>query len=279
MPWRPLSAREAEQVFEETLFEGVPGHLASALREWLEEATDEACRRRIAALTRTSDLPSGNRMFCDWVSDEVAGDLLLDLIDAVLHVGPAPQFSALHPPKVLIRQLDELLTDGGSVYHVRADACGLERRIAPEIADAASHAIARAEAGTPSAAKHLAAAWQAAYGLHPNPTLAYSEAVKAVEAALIPLVQPKHAKATLGTVLGELRAKADRWRFAIDHGPSRDGNIAPVIAMAEMLWTGQTDRHATNGPTRTTSVPAAESALFVAIPLVQWAQSGALTRR
>lgn len=281
--WRPLSARESDEAIDDTLFEGVPDHLERLFREWLIDSTQPATRRRIAAMTRTADLPSDMPSFTRWLADYCPTDLLLDLVDAVLYAGPEP--GGLRSPFEAISELRTLLLDGGSAYSVKPDFlpaqhCRLERRVAAETAEVARSAIAKATttASAPSAATHLAAAWKAVYGLHPNPALAYSEAVKAVEAALIPVVQPNHGRATLGTVLGELRANSDRWQIAIDHGPNHTGDIRPFVAMAEALWTGQTDRHATNGPTRSVSQTAAEGAVFLAATLVQWAQAGVFSK-
>lgn len=272
--WRPLSARESGDEIEGALFEGVPDHLDQLLREWLVDCTQTPIRRRVAAMTRTVGLPSGHVDFKNWMAAYAPKDRLLDLVDAVLYVGPEPNPG--RTSYMAISELDDLLLDGGSVYCVAGDWRGLERRVAAETAEAATRAMATAAA--PSAAKHLGAAWKAAYGLHPNPALAYSEAVKAAEAALIPIVQPNHRRATLGTVLGELRANSAQWRIAIDHGPSHTGDIGPLVVMAETLWTGQTDRHAANGPTRAVSQGAAEGAVFLAVTLVQWAQAGFLSQ-
>jgi hypothetical protein len=274
--WRRLSARESGEAVGEALFEGVPVHLDRLFRDWLVECTEAPMRRRVGAMTRTVGMPSDYGGFAVWMADRCPRDSLLDLIDAVLYVGPEP--NRPRTPDMAISELDGLLLDGGSVYCVAADGRSLERRVAAEAAEAATRAMAMARSAAPSATNHLGAAWKAAYGLHPNPALAYSEAVKAVEAALIPVVQPNHGRATLGTVLGELRANSARWRIAIEHGSDHAGDVQPLVAMAETLWTGQTDRHAASGPTRSVSRDAAEAAVFLVATLVQWAQAGTLRR-
>jgi hypothetical protein len=275
--WRPLSARESSEAADEALFEGVPKHLVQPLREWLASNTKKRSRLRIAAMTRTIGLPSDDYDYEEWMREDSPKSALLDLVDALLHVGPesdAYRYSA----EDAIDLIAAILVDGGSVYGVNDDRSGLQRRVAEETVQAATHAMDVASITRPSAAKHLRGAWQAAFGLHPTPPLAYSEAVKAVEAALIPVVQPNHARATLGTVLGELRANAARWGIAIEHGPNHAGDVTPLIVMAETLWTGQTDRHAANGPTRAVSQKAAEGAVFLAVTVVQLVEGGILRR-
>lgn len=48
-----------------------------------------------------------------------------------------------------------------------------------------------------SAGKHLSKAWNCAFGRIPDYSQAYSEAIKAVEAATTPVLSPKDADATL----------------------------------------------------------------------------------
>ena len=55
----------------------------------------------------------------------------------------------------------------------------------------------------------LARARESLYGLHPNPTMAFSQAIKAVEDAAIPVVIPKSSKATLGTVVNAIYNQTD----------------------------------------------------------------------
>ncbi|MFJ5731515.1 hypothetical protein [Streptomyces paradoxus] len=80
------------------------------------------------------------------------------------------------------------------------------------------------------------AQWQAAYGRSPDPVRAYSEAIKAVECAAHAVIQPNNAKATLGTMLGEIKNARHKFSAAI---PSPAGDpIAPAEAMMLALWEG-----------------------------------------
>lgn len=69
----------------------------------------------------------------------------------------------------------------------------------------AGRADAAAMPAAGSAADHLATAWQAAYARSPDPVRAYSEAIKAAEAAAHAVIEANNVKATLGTMLGEIR--------------------------------------------------------------------------
>lgn len=102
-------------------------------------------------------------------------------------------------------RLDIQRVETGEQWHghpMYRDIRTLQRRTSEETA-AAVHAVSE-QASEPG--KHLSAAWNHAYGRNPDPRSAYREAVMAVEAASIPIVSPNNAKATLGTVIGDLRS-------------------------------------------------------------------------
>lgn len=142
----------------------------------------------------------------------------------------------------------------------------LERRTLP-----AAAAAARAQTSLPgNASVHLDKAWSAAFGREPNPSAAYSESVKAVEAAAIPIVLPSDPLATLGKVVGELRANPQKYAVIFSRGASPVkgatlSSLEVVIAQADLLWSNQTDRHA---PIVPITQAQAELAVNMAIMLV-----------
>lgn len=79
-------------------------------------------------------------------------------------------------------------------------------------------------------------------------------------------------------MLGQLRATPDRWVLAI-RGPGGAGSITPLIAMIELLWTGQTSRHGGQAPTRPETFEEAQMAVHLAVTLAQWFIGGAVSRR
>ncbi|MCX4826243.1 hypothetical protein OG883_42050 [Streptomyces sp. NBC_01142] len=176
-------------------------------------------------------------------------------------------------------RLARLLDHAGSVYRVNDTGDGLEERITPTIRDAVRHTVAEADARPTagSAAEHLAIAWQAAYGLHPDPGKAYGEAIKAVESAAHAVIQPNHARATLGTMLGEIGNARAKFTTAISTSAGKDP-IAPVEAMMRALWDGQTSRHGKQTGTVPETLDAARASVHLAAALVQWFASGAVAR-
>ncbi|MGA5552372.1 hypothetical protein [Streptomyces pseudogriseolus] len=105
---------------------------------------------------------------------------------------------------------------------------------------------------------------------------AYSEAIKAVECAAHAVIQPNHAKATLDTMLGEIKGARHKFSTAIP-APAGDP-IAPAEAMMRTLWEGQTSRHGAQTETVPETLEAARAGVHLAAALVQWFVSGAVIR-
>lgn len=167
-----------------------------------------------------------------------------------------------------IDELNEILRSGGSAWEASGDADGY--RLTRRDLAAAREAITQTEPHSVRAHQFLVDAWAAVATREPNANEAYDKAVKAVEAAAHPVVQPKHPTATLGSMLGEMKAHRDAWSFVL-------GDIDLVIDMAERLWTTHI-RHGTDMRTDH-EVPEADAALHLAIPLVRFFAGGLVTRR
>ncbi|MBC2906778.1 hypothetical protein H4N64_35705 [Streptomyces sp. PSKA01] len=129
-----------------------------------------------------------------------------------------------------------------------------------------------------SASGHLRRAYTAAYALHPEPGRAYSEAIKAVECAAHATVEPNNTKATLGTMLTQLRQHPGQWVVALPGTTGVEGENV-VYAMASLLWKGQTSRHGAQQPTREETADEARMAVDLATSLVRWFADGAVRRR
>lgn len=217
---------------------------------------------------------------------EVDEDLFLEVLElAIENVQLGYSFQ---DQDEALAALARILTEAGSVWRLDVqrvetgedwrghrmfrDVRSLQRRTSPEAA-AAVHDVAQ---GAPAAASHLAGAWNHAFGRNPDPGRAYSEAIKAVEAAAIPVVSPNNTRATLGTVIAQLRNAPQKWQVVMtrEASTSTTGAMAPievVTNMADLLWRNQTDRHA---PVQPVTQQQAEMAVHLALTLVQiFAQS------
>ncbi|MGA5198246.1 hypothetical protein [Streptomyces exfoliatus] len=269
-------------------FDDVPEHLLVPLQAWVDSALDSmaptshgwdsagaeeddlASRRLCLRLRIPLVGPRLGETTYRTTLNTSTGHQLLDIIDALLAGRGVDQ--------VLIRRLAELLEDGGSAYRVADTGTSLEERVTPAVRDAVHQAVADAAASLTagSASGHLAAAWRSAYGRSPDAVRAYSESIKAVEAAAHAVIQPNHAKATLGTMLGEIKGARHKFTFAI---PTATGDpIAPAEALMRALWDGQTSRHGSQGGTVPETLEAARAGVHLAATLVQWFVSGAVVR-
>jgi hypothetical protein len=169
--------------------------------------------------------------------------------------------------------LNQLLVAGGSAYHYRKGR--LERRV--DDATVASFECVAA-AASDEASMHLRRAWTATYGRDPEPSRAYGEAVRAVEAITCPLLLPKDPKPTLGKVIAHLRDKPDDWQLILP-GEQDAAGVTPLRLMLQLLWTAQRSRHSGGPDSRDQLLTEAEAALSLAIILVQWFASGFVRRR
>jgi hypothetical protein len=89
---------------------------------------------------------------------------------------------------------------------------------------------------------------------YPNPSTAYSQSIKAVEVAAKGVISPTNDKATLGTMIADIRNKPEKWSFVLDKSGPED-----VMGMMQTLWKGQEDRHGTDAPDAPLAVDQAEA--------------------
>jgi hypothetical protein len=241
-------------------------------------------------------LGSGGAVTSRFLAYDTSVDLLLDVVDAVLNLlsalddlvripwrrdgrgaGVSPGAEAWVTGRR--SELDRLLGDALSVLRVQPDGRGLERRsdALAELALGEASRSAEAVPSTGSAVRQLREAWGCVYALHPDPVKGYSQAIKAVESAALAVVEPHNAKATLGTMLGHLKANRGSFSLVIG-GPGGMGDVAPLIENMKLLWEGQTSRHGSSRPTREETLGEAEMAVHLAVMLVHWFTSGAVRR-
>jgi hypothetical protein len=288
--WIPLTERLEADSTVEVLLEGVPKFLQPSLKAWLRPTfvlLVGSNRWRFAeGLARTFErrlrgkavLPAAFRsspaIAFDQLIDHVANDeeVYLNLLDFALSGMRADR------DRVRTNELERILREAGSAYTVveTGEGLGLQRRVAKEVRAAGDLAMSTQE----RASVHLQEAWQSVYGLNPNPSHGYREAVRAVEAAAKPVVTPKNPTATLGTIIPALRdgIAGHKWAFVLTYKDGGDGTTA-VVEMMRLLWQGQHDRHGTDDDDMPINVSQseAEAAVHLATTLVQWFQSGAMT--
>jgi hypothetical protein len=169
---------------------------------------------------------------------EKEDEFALDVLDWMLHHWQ--QFGADWYAEQWAQELSEILRQGGSAWEVTAKDGGyqLTRRAVGPVVEVLEHTATEAT----RAHNHLVSAWSKLTGRNPDPSGAYREAVRAVEAVAKPIILPDNDRATLGQMIAALRDKPDKWTATI-------GTVDNLRAQMGAVWTGQLDRHGTNDET------------------------------
>jgi hypothetical protein len=285
-PWRPLYARENEREAQayDALHEGVPTWLVPSLWEWILEqvitryGVDERRLRDMELMLRRPlwNGPSGGQGLENLQRLLVRdSDLMLSVTDYLASVYKPP---ARVSRSAGLGHLDHIFRAAGSAWRVQREGFppGLVRRVDTTVEEAARDTLLRSE----TAGGLLARAWKAIYGLSPNPSEGYRLAVRAVEAAAIPVALPNDRDATLGRVIGTIKGQRHLWHVSLTHRDDPQQPVAALLAMMESLWRSQHDRHVNLDPAAPLHVSQeeAETALHLAVTLVQWFTSGRVTR-
>ena len=180
----------------------------------------------------------------------VAGEALLDVLELLVHLlGQAADFDGNNV--ALILELATHLDEGRSVYDVRPDESGtgwtIGRRVDPTVAAQAQ--LVMDAGGTP--ADYLNAAWHACYDLHPDNERAFDKVIEAIEAAARPVISANSTRATLGTMIRDLRQKPSKWTTTL-------GTVEQLTERLQALWSIQ-PRHGTPDPNEVREVTREEA--------------------
>nr|WP_154922001.1 hypothetical protein [Microbacterium testaceum] len=183
-------------------------------------------------------------------------ELMLDVLDATLAKSVVHSHKTLHG----------LLRDAASVWTVTEDGRSLVRRVGRAAEVAYSDAVGVDD----PASNELSEAWVAMYGTSPNYSDAWDHAIKAMEAALVPIVAPKNPRATLGTVTAELEKGVKFVAFAL-------GSVETLGAVTRLAWPNP-DRHG-GGQGRAPEEDETSGVVHLAVTVVQWVRNGVVFRQ
>ncbi|MFD7747800.1 hypothetical protein ACFV2V_25235 [Streptomyces sp. NPDC059698] len=280
--WRRFTDRLAGKTEPEVLFEGLPDHLQVPVRRWVGDVgrqfdvVEEICLRlRLPSTVLSSDRP----LFALTQVQSEDEMLFIEIVDAALAIlfreDPSP-----HKLGAFMRsRLGAVLIMGGSAYTITPDGDGLCLRVEETLRRTLDEAIQAAEELQKDAGAHLREAFVAAYGIKPDPSVAYSQAVKAVEAVANPVFLPKELEPTLGKVRSTLDQGRKKYVMAVSDRAGAPAGIDAAVELLNLLWHGQRDRHA-GGPTSApVSQEAAETAVHAAALLVHWVSKGYVRKK
>lgn len=287
--WRPLHLRnrpDAEASYP-VLVDGVPEWLEPSLFRWVADRAatgGHGLARRAEQLLRIRLPNPSNREYQLVAYWRNATDTdRLTLIDFILaewerlYDAAQRDFHGHDTAQEVVRAIDSMagmLTDGGSLWRFETDPhwCLVRR-----VTEAAEQQYATATSPSSDAANRLKRAWTACYRQSPNYDEAYRNAVLAVEAVVLPVTIPNDTSGTLGKAVRNIKDTRARWTVGglTSEGPS---GADALITMLDLLWKNQ-ERHArSDGTIADVSGPEAETAVGLAVALVQWFNAGLVHR-
>jgi hypothetical protein len=184
--------------------------------------------------------------------------LKLDVIDGILQTLDINSYEA--------EELEDILEQSGSKWKVVETGTGsyrLEERVDATVAEAMDELAQHSG----DASNYMKQAWSDAFGRNPNSSSAYSNTIKAIEAASWHVVTPSNSRATLGTIIRELTDHPENFQVVVTEKVTNSG-IDAIRQDMSLVWEGQTDRHGTSNP-MSPSQEAAEQAIFIGLSLCQ----------
>jgi len=190
--------------------------------------------------------------------NRMSGDreLALDVLDLLVRFVATPEKRG---------ELETILLMGGSEWEI-ADVGNNQKGLARRTIGPVAETIEATRTDAERAHHYLSSAWASLRGRNPNPSAAYASAIKAVEAVAKPIVSPDNDRATLGTIIRDIRSKPSKWEVTLDHSTPEQ-----VATLADMIWRGQVDRHGSDDASRPLVVTQqeADAAVHLALPLVR----------
>lgn len=300
MAKRQLSSVSADPIGFETLHEGVPSWMLNSLMSWFETilvkrrnsipygARDDLIRQTERKLhliiARGGAMDSYNDLM---YKVSINGELALDVAETILVIMSQSDLGlGLIGVTRPAAKLEEILSESGSKWTLKldtpidSDVASLNPRLEERVDATIQMQAERLSQAGQSFSGHLSSAWSNAYGRNPNSGEAFSDAIKAVEAASWPVVMPNDNTATIGKIAGELKATKDRWHTQMPNSTAQkeDVGVDLVILMMLQLLENHSDRHAT-GKHEEISSEKAQQAVADAIYLCDVFGNGLISKK
>jgi len=245
--------------------------MRTPLRAWFSkyvavQRNGQAANSRLEAMALRLRIDPGNHDYASALFNTLYSDpdKFLDVLDLSLR---------LHDNEAAVPSLQNTLTLGASVWAVSEHGRSLVRRVSPTETIQFANVVSVED----SASEHLQAAWTAVYGLHPDPSAAWDDCIKACEAVLKPIVI---GQATMGGVVGTLRGAPSQFTLHLrDNATDPTKRVVPMTAFEQMLhfiWVNP-DRHQ-GADHRVPTREEARAVLHIAITVVEWVRTKILTK-
>lgn len=261
----------------EALVEEFPRYLREAIFQWMHDSLESSSgfvsTEFLINFQNASRVDIGfqSNRYLNWNDQllpylrEIDDAIFANLLDYLASSTPF-QPGTEHP-------LEYILSEGGSAWTIirwNDTYARLTRRV-PEGVTEAFHNVLNA---TDVASRKLQEAWLDAYGPDPRASVAYSNAVVAVETAALTVIPVNKQDATLANLFSILEAEKPKWQLVLrDSGKSPGAKSLAV--MLRTLWRGHQSRHGRPDYTDAT-LEEARAAVVLAATLVQWFTSGVI---
>lgn len=279
MDFIPFDASEEEVAARAVLRPGVPQPMRKPLTSWILSTMDTehgyVYAERFHDLENSLDLDMNlNPAFTGLIGKEKTRRVLGQLNERdLLRVADHQLFMTYRPATAA---LEKVLRAGRSKWTVvqREGKPRLGERM-PEGVRVAAEQVMTGE-GAPGAL--LRKAWNKVHDLEPDDSGAYAAAVKAVEAAALPVLGIDKETATVADAVRAIEKRDASWRlpFLREHTeyPSRD----VLLGMLKSLYRGQRDRHGSEAY-RDVTHDEAEAAVLMAVTIVGFFSGGLVAER
>lgn len=293
-PYQPLSVRTGQRA-PLPYHEGVPGHLRQALEDIVYREIagmgDDFGEALILQLQIPGSRPgmyqparisgyyrSSEENLLD-VLDYVLGSQVLDSSDPlnagdpVVAAGLALSFGSSVWKVVIDPVAEDQRSSGPAWSYGSKFRAGLRRRVPVAEEDLYLSAL-DSQGGAPG---HLRTAWHAAYGRPAEPLKAWQSAIKAVEAALQPIVEPDNPAARLGAMRSKILQGRGNFRCELpmwDRSDADDAVEAFTQALSRVTY--EPGRHGASEQDWTPEQ--AQAVLGQAVTICEWIRLGIFTR-
>ena len=261
----------------EALVEEFPRYLREAIFQWMHDSLESSSgfvsTEFLINFQNASRVDIGfqSNRYLNWNDQllpylrEIDDAIFANLLDYLASSTPF-QPGTEHP-------LEYILSEGGSAWTIirwNDTYARLTKRV-PEGVTEAFHDVLSA---TDVASRKLQEAWLDAYGPDPRASVAYSNAVVAVETAALTVIPVNKQDATLANLFSILEAEKPKWQLVLrDSGKSPGAKSLAV--MLRTLWRGHQSRHGRPDYTDAT-LEEARAAVVLAATLVHWFTSGVI---
>jgi hypothetical protein len=289
--WTPLYGRASEAGAAEfvRLYPGVPRWMRESLWEWLAahissfqyrsgEGYWDPSPAQIREIERICRIDIG------WPGGSNYSDRLVGAssLRVALYENDIAFLTAvdLHLSRVTdhgdSQVLEQTLSEAASEW--RVGELNFKPALVKRIDDTVQHAAEELARKGTRPGSLLADGWRHAFSMQRDPSASYRCSVRAVEAAAGPILTPADPRPSLGKMIPALRDGMGKWTFAF----TVDSAVEPknvLMQMMQLLWTNEYSRHVDTDPMTPLHVSQAEaeSAVVLALTLVNWFTSGALT--